>query len=189
MSAIGTTQKLHPMTIPCVVDFSEKRSRMFFNIEKNDLPKLGARNHSKHAKVTESHQRCRTSSCVAMIHRGRFNVFLSLTQIFFRNFPNELAECSFKFLVASPSNARIPHCLGNACRWRRDFRDGSFSRGLTIFALYGWSTTGEERVSRSVDKSSVDRSRRAREETEVDHRTAVLGLHTLQHCEVARKAC
>ena len=42
-------------------------------------------------------------------------------------------------------------------------------------------------MSRSVDKSSVDRSRRAREETEVDNRTAVLGLHKLKHCEVAQK--
>ena len=79
--------------------------------------------------------------------------------------------------------------LGNSCRWRRDFRDKSFSRGMTIFALHGWSTTGEEKVSRGVDKSSVDRSRRAREETEVDNRTAVLRLHKLKHCEVARKKC
>ena len=57
---------------------------------------------------------------------------------------------------------------------------------MTIFALHGWSTTGEEKVSRGVDKSSVDRSRRAREETEVDNRTAVLRLHKLKHCEVAR---
>ena len=98
-----------------------------------------------------------------------------------------VAEFSFKFLVASPSNARISHYLGNPCRWRRDFRDGCCSRGMTIFALHGWSTTGEEKVSRGVDKSSVDRSRRAREETEVDNRTAVLRLHKLKHCEVARR--
>ena len=58
---------------------------------------------------------------------------------------------------------------------------------MTIFALHGWSTTGEEKVSRGVDKISVDRSRRAREETEADNRTAVLRLHKLKHCEVARK--
>ena len=98
-----------------------------------------------------------------------------------------VAEFSFKFFVASPSNARISHYLGNRCSWRRDFRDGRFSRGMTIFALHGWSTAGEEKVSRGVDKISVDRSRRAREETEVDNRTAVLRLHKLKHCEVARK--
>ena len=114
-------------------------------------------------------------------------MFLSLTQKFFGISQCFFAECSFKFLVASPSSARIWHYLGDGCRWRRDFRDGSFSRGMTIFALHGWSTTGEEKVSRSVDKISVDRSRRARKETEVDNRTAVLGLHKLKHCEVARK--
>ena len=61
---------------------------------------------------------------------------------------------------------------------------------MNIFALHGWSNTAEERererVSRSVDKSSVYRSRRAREETEADNRTAVLGLDKLKHSEVAR---
>ena len=45
----------------------------------------------------------------------------------------------------------------------------------------------KRKVSRGVDKISVDRSRRAREETEVDNRTSVLRLHKLKHCEVARK--
>ena len=57
---------------------------------------------------------------------------------------------------------------------------------MTIFALHGWSTTGEEKVSRGVDKSSVDPSRRAREETEADNRIEVLGVDKLKHCEVAQ---
>ena len=111
----------------------------------------------KKTKVTESRDfhpdaaaaaarchRCRTSSCVAMIHRGRFMCFCDADRLC-SEFPFVVAESPVDFLVSSPSNQSISQYWGKAGCLQRDFCDGNFSREMNNLTLHGWSTIEEKR--------------------------------------------